>query len=122
MTAMIETQALTKRFVKRLDLAEKLANRLGANSLLSASYSGMIAGDAVSAYVKGIKNGSAGAADHHYEGERKRQEDVNYALVNSDGNEFFILTSDCCGSTPSNGVIPCTSRKIPVLVDAFSIR
>ncbi|MGI9424972.1 MAG: ABC transporter ATP-binding protein [Hyphomicrobiaceae bacterium] len=31
MTAMIETQALTKRFVKRLDLAEKLANRLGAN-------------------------------------------------------------------------------------------
>ena len=63
------------------------ANRLGANSLLSATYSGMIAGDASVAYVKGVKNGSADTADRHFESEKSRQEQINQALISSDGTE-----------------------------------
>jgi succinate dehydrogenase / fumarate reductase flavoprotein subunit len=63
------------------------ANRLGANSLLSATFSGQIAGEAAAAYLKGLKNGAAGTADRHYEGERKRQEEINQALITSTGDE-----------------------------------
>ena len=45
------------------DFAYHGANRLGANSLLSASFSGRVAGDAAVAYVKNIKNGADGVAE-----------------------------------------------------------
>lgn len=63
------------------------ANRLGANSLLSASFSGIIAGDAVSAYVKSRKTSVADAPESFFETEKKRQETINRELVSSDGNE-----------------------------------
>ena len=63
------------------------ANRLGANSLLSATYSGMLAGDATVAYVKGLSNGSAKTADSTFEGEAQRQQKINEGLVGSTGSE-----------------------------------
>jgi succinate dehydrogenase / fumarate reductase flavoprotein subunit len=63
------------------------ANRLGANSLLSASFSGRIAGDAAAAYVKGLKKTVEGVPESAYEAERKRQADINQAIVSRDGGE-----------------------------------
>ncbi len=69
------------------DFAYHGANRLGANSLLSAPYSGQVAGDAVVAYVKNFKKGSAEAPQALFNAEQKRQEDANRALASCDGGE-----------------------------------
>ncbi|MCP4592973.1 MAG: succinate dehydrogenase (quinone) flavoprotein subunit [bacterium] len=69
------------------DSAYHGANRLGANSLLSATYSGMVAGDAASAYVKNIKNGVSDTSDQVFDGERRRQEEINQTLISSGGSE-----------------------------------
>ena len=69
------------------DFAYHGANRLGANSLLSASYSGQVAGDAAVAYVKGLGTSGNGLPDSAYENERKRQEEVNQQIISSAGGE-----------------------------------
>ncbi|MEW6249814.1 MAG: succinate dehydrogenase (quinone) flavoprotein subunit [Planctomycetota bacterium] len=63
------------------------ANRLGANSLLSASFSGRVAGDAAAAYVRGLKKGRADAPEAVYDGERSRQEETNKAITGRIGGE-----------------------------------
>jgi succinate dehydrogenase / fumarate reductase flavoprotein subunit len=63
------------------------ANRLGANSLLSATFSGMVAGDASAAYIKGLKKQAAETAGIHFEAEQRRQEDINQRLLSSRGKE-----------------------------------
>ncbi len=68
------------------DFAYHGANRLGANSLLSASFSGQIAGDAAVAYTKGLGTRDDLPASR-YEGETKRQEEINQALISCDGGE-----------------------------------
>jgi succinate dehydrogenase / fumarate reductase flavoprotein subunit len=68
------------------------ANRLGANSLLSASFSGRIAGDAAAAYVKGLKKGRTDVADATVEAERKRQVEINQTLTSrTQGENPFTL-------------------------------
>jgi succinate dehydrogenase / fumarate reductase flavoprotein subunit len=75
------------------DFAYHGANRLGANSLLSASFSGRIAGDAAVAYVKSMK--SNGLPPSAYEAEQKRQEEINQGITSSDGGENpFALHRD----------------------------
>jgi len=69
------------------DSAYHGANRLGANSLLSATYSGIVAGDAVVAHVKSLKKDAAAAPDRPFELEKKRQEEINQKLVRSQGRE-----------------------------------
>ena len=62
------------------------ANRLGANSLLSASFSGRVAGEAAAAYIKG--RGRAAAVDAAaLEAERRRQEEVDQGILASAGTE-----------------------------------
>ncbi|MBI4704151.1 MAG: succinate dehydrogenase (quinone) flavoprotein subunit [Deltaproteobacteria bacterium] len=63
------------------------ANRLGANSLLSASFSGRVAGESAAAYVKGLKGKTKAVAPSVLEAERKRQEEVNAGIVGSSGRE-----------------------------------
>ena len=62
------------------------SNRLGANSLLSASYSGRVAGEATAAYVKGLKSTEAPSVSL-IDAERKRQEEINQRIIASSGNE-----------------------------------
>src|SRR5205807_6154744 len=62
------------------------ANRLGANSLVSCIWGGFVAGPAAVEYAGGMQ-GSAAAANGHLDSERKRQEEINAKLMNSDGNE-----------------------------------
>jgi succinate dehydrogenase / fumarate reductase flavoprotein subunit len=64
------------------------ANRLGANSLLSASYSGRVAGEAVAAYVKGLgKALSTDGGDGIFTEEKKRQDGLNNDLLAGSGTE-----------------------------------
>jgi succinate dehydrogenase / fumarate reductase flavoprotein subunit len=69
------------------DFAYHGANRLGANSLLSASFSGRVAGDAVAAYVKNTRRGGADVSDTTCESERRRQEQINAEILSRDGGE-----------------------------------
>lgn len=63
------------------------ANRLGANSLLSAVHSGMIAGPASVKYANGLKKGIDAVASSVFENERREQQGINQKLMAMDGPE-----------------------------------
>lgn len=63
------------------------ANRLGANSLLSTSFSGKLAGEAVSAYGQGLERGYEETPSSLYETELQRQAQINDRLLRADGTE-----------------------------------
>ncbi|MBU0641159.1 MAG: succinate dehydrogenase (quinone) flavoprotein subunit [Planctomycetes bacterium] len=69
------------------DFAYHGANRLGANSLLSASFSGRVAGNAAVAYVKNTAKNPDDLPDSAYEIERQRQANINKAIVAADQGE-----------------------------------
>ncbi len=69
------------------DFAYHGANRLGANSLLSASFSGRVAGDSVAAYLKSLKSAAETVPQSTYDAERRRQEEINQALLARSGGE-----------------------------------
>jgi succinate dehydrogenase / fumarate reductase flavoprotein subunit len=58
------------------------ANRLGANSLVSCIYGGMLAGPAAVRYARGLEQGAEGTPASVFERERVRQQDINDALLN----------------------------------------
>jgi succinate dehydrogenase / fumarate reductase flavoprotein subunit len=63
------------------------ANRLGANSLVSCIYGGMIAGPAAVRWARNNSKSGDGAPATIYDHERKRQEDLNAQLVQGQGGE-----------------------------------
>ncbi len=63
------------------------ANRLGANSLLSALYSGTVAGPAMVDYINGLDKSAADAGSKAFDEELKRQQDWNDKIFAMDGNE-----------------------------------
>jgi succinate dehydrogenase / fumarate reductase flavoprotein subunit len=63
------------------------ANRLGANSLLSSSFSGRVAGESAAAYVKGLSRTLGAVPAGLLEGERMRQEEINQRILTSSGSE-----------------------------------
>lgn len=63
------------------------ANRLGANSLVSAIYGGMVAGPKAVEYIKGLKKSAADMPTTMYDQVRKQQEDKYTNLMNMQGNE-----------------------------------
>jgi succinate dehydrogenase / fumarate reductase flavoprotein subunit len=58
------------------------ANRLGANSLVSCIYGGMIAGPAAVRYSHGLESGCENTSPAVFERERVRQQDITDALLN----------------------------------------
>ena len=69
------------------DYAYHGANRLGANSLLSASYSGRVAGESVVGYLNGLEHGETALQDRESALEVARQEAINARLMTSNGGE-----------------------------------
>ena len=69
------------------DYAYHGANRLGANSLLSASYSGRIAGEAVASYLSGLETGADAAAAVFFDTEVSRQIEINQRLSRPSGDQ-----------------------------------
>jgi len=63
------------------------ANRLGANSLLSASYSGRVAGEAVLSHLTGIERGADDLPAAPFEAEVARQRAINRELMAGQGSE-----------------------------------
>lgn len=63
------------------------ANRLGANSLLSSSFAGMVTGDSVVSYVKALDSYAAEQPSALFETAEKREQDFNKSLLESDGGE-----------------------------------
>ncbi len=63
------------------------ANRLGANSLLSASFSGRAAGEAVVSYLRGLEQGADTVANSIFSSEVKRQQETNRSLLQAEGSE-----------------------------------
>jgi succinate dehydrogenase / fumarate reductase, flavoprotein subunit len=63
------------------------ANRLGANSLVSCIFGGGLAGPAAVKYARNLEKGAESTSASAFEGERKRQEEKNQALISSDGTE-----------------------------------
>src|SRR5882757_2380033 len=60
------------------------ANRLGANSLVSCIFGGFIAGPNAMKYSKNLP---AATSNGVFEAERKRQEEMNFGLMNNEGTE-----------------------------------
>lgn len=63
------------------------ANRLGANSLLSASFSGRVAGEAISNYLKGLQDDLQAVPEQRFNDEISRQRTINKLLTESQGME-----------------------------------
>ncbi len=63
------------------DYAYHGANRLGANSLLSASYSGRVAGESVATYLKGGGHTGVPLSATDREWEVARQDEINHSLM-----------------------------------------
>jgi succinate dehydrogenase / fumarate reductase flavoprotein subunit len=63
------------------------ANRLGANSLVSCIWGGMVAGPAAVRYARGLEKGCEAVEAGVFERERKRQEETNEALLRQQGTE-----------------------------------
>lgn len=63
------------------------ANRLGANSLVSCIYGGMVSGPASVRYARGLEKGCESVPSTVFESEKKRQEGINERLFQQEGRE-----------------------------------
>jgi succinate dehydrogenase / fumarate reductase flavoprotein subunit len=63
------------------------ANRLGANSLVSCIYGGMVAGPAAIQYARGLDKGWESVPSTVYDTERTRQHYINESLLHREGTE-----------------------------------
>ncbi|HEV2299506.1 MAG TPA: succinate dehydrogenase flavoprotein subunit [Candidatus Acidoferrales bacterium] len=63
------------------------ANRLGANSLLSCIYGGMLAGPAAVKYARNLEKGCESVPSPVYDAERSRQQEANDSLLHQQGSE-----------------------------------
>jgi len=63
------------------------ANRLGANSLVSCIYGGMLAGPAAVRYARNLENGCQSTPAAIFERERVRQQDIIDQLLHQQGSE-----------------------------------
>lgn len=63
------------------------ANRLGANSLLSSIYGGMVAGPKAIEYINGLEKDSDAVNASVFEAEKKKQQDKYDRILSMDGDE-----------------------------------
>lgn len=63
------------------------ANRLGANSLVSAIFGGMVAGPKAVEYIRGLKKSAEDVSSSVFDSYRKSQEDKYERLLSMDGTE-----------------------------------
>ncbi len=80
------------------------ANRLGANSLLSAIYGGMITGPKAIEYIKGLKKSAEDVSESVFERERKKQASKYEAITKMDGTENAYVISKELGEWMTNNM------------------
>ncbi|MFL6561124.1 MAG: succinate dehydrogenase flavoprotein subunit, partial [Bacillus sp. (in: firmicutes)] len=69
------------------DYSQHGANRLGANSLLSAIYGGMVVGPSAVKYIKGLEKSSDAISSSVFDRHVKEQEDKWSSIMSLNGNE-----------------------------------
>jgi succinate dehydrogenase / fumarate reductase flavoprotein subunit len=103
------------------------ANRLGANSLVSCIYGGMIAGPAAVKYGRSLDKGASSVPASVFEREQKRQQGINEALVTQQGDENPITIWKEMGEwmtehvtvTRKNDGIARTDAKLQELLERY---
>jgi succinate dehydrogenase / fumarate reductase flavoprotein subunit len=103
------------------------ANRLGANSLLSTVFGGMVAGPKAVEYIKGLKKSAADVSPAVFEAEKKRQMDKYEGILNMNGNENAYVIHRELGEWMTNNVtvvryndrLKATDNKILELMERY---
>ena len=103
------------------------ANRLGANSLVSCIYGGMIAGPAAVKYGRALDKGASDVPSSVFEREQKRQQGINESLVSQQGDENPITIWKEMGEwmtehvtvTRKNDGIARTDAKLQELLERY---
>jgi succinate dehydrogenase / fumarate reductase flavoprotein subunit len=80
------------------------ANRLGANSLLSAIYGGMVTGPKAIEYIHGLKKSAEDMAESVFERERSKQADKYESILNMDGSENAYVLHKELGEWMTNNM------------------
>ncbi|QHT60050.1 succinate dehydrogenase flavoprotein subunit [Paenibacillus lycopersici] len=80
------------------------ANRLGANSLLSAIYGGMITGPKAVEYLKGLKKSAEDLPSSVFDREKKRQTDKYENILKMDGTENAYVLHKELGELMTNNM------------------
>ncbi|KUO50451.1 MAG: succinate dehydrogenase [Desulfitibacter sp. BRH_c19] len=94
------------------------ANRLGANSLLSATYSGTVAGPKIFEYINGLSNTSEDIASSEFDDEIKRQQELHNTISNMHGKENPYLFHNELGDVMSTNVgVVRTNSKLSKAVE-----
>jgi succinate dehydrogenase / fumarate reductase flavoprotein subunit len=104
------------------------ANRLGANSLVSCINGGFIAGPQALQYARNSGKSTDGVSSTVFEAERKRQQEANSSLLQSNGTEnpFRIwrelgeLMTKNCTVIRYNKPLEATDAKLVELLDRFN--
>ncbi len=111
-----------------VDYAYHGANRLGANSLLSCIYGGMIAGPAIATYVKNLKTSSFDLKAGMFDKAAQRERDAYGAILKLDGDENpYLLHGELaqvmlrdCTIERHNGTLDKVIAKIDELEDRMT--
>lgn len=80
------------------------ANRLGANSLLSAIYGGMITGPKAVEYIKGLKKSAEDISSSVYDRAKKQQTDKYEGILGMNGNENAYVLHKELGEWMTNNM------------------
>ncbi|MFC4775621.1 succinate dehydrogenase flavoprotein subunit [Paenibacillus sp. GCM10023252] len=80
------------------------ANRLGANSLLSAIYGGMVAGPKAVEYIRGLKKSAEDISSAVYDREKKRQTDKYEGIIHMNGTENAYVIHKELGEWMTNNM------------------
>lgn len=103
------------------------ANRLGANSLLSCIYGGMISGSKMIEYVRGLENSADDVRSSLYEYAQKREEGKYDAIYKMNGNENAYVIHKELGEWMTDNVtvvryndrLKKTDEKIEELIERY---
>lgn len=103
------------------------ANRLGANSLLSCIYGGLVTGPAIASYVKNLPNSSFDVKSSLFEKATKRERDRYDAILAMNGKEnAYVLHNELsqamlrdCTIERHNGILEKVIAKIDELEDRW---
>lgn len=80
------------------------ANRLGANSLLSSIFGGMVAGPKAIEYIKGLDKGAADVSSSVFDREKKKRTDQYEGLLKMDGSENAYVIHKELGDWMTNNM------------------
>ncbi|MDN4067954.1 succinate dehydrogenase flavoprotein subunit [Paenibacillus vini] len=93
------------------------ANRLGANSLVSAIYGGMVAGPKAVEYIRGLKKSAEDLSPQIYESYRKAQEDKYEGLLAMNGTENpYVLHKELGEWMTANMTVVRTNSKLEATI------